>query len=102
MNGNEIVAAVEKLHATYPTESVEIWTRIDAQGREHYIAMVGEYGKEPGAASNWGDHPMIAAAKLIAKAGKRDPIAAADAKIAKLREELARLEAAQQPVVMEA
>lgn len=95
MNGQEIQAAVEKLHETYPLEIVQIWAGYNAVGQECYTARVGEYGEIFPMMHENGDRPMIAAVKLIATAGKRDKMAFADAKIAKLRKELAELEAKQ-------
>lgn len=90
VSGEQITRATEMLRAKYPQERVVLWCDIPPHGEPRYTAGVGEAPN----AQYWSeDDPTEAVAKLIRQVGERDPEAIRRQKIAKLREELERLEA---------
>lgn len=96
MDGAAIVAALETLRVRYPGEQVAIWARYEANGKPSFVASIGaDYSHtalDP--VIEIGDTLELALSKCLTKAGERSPEKLRANRIAKLRDELAKLEAA--------
>lgn len=97
MDGAAIVAALETLRVRYPGEQVAIWARYEHDGRPSFVASIGNDYRDgaPKPVCVCGNSIPKVLEKVVAEAGERSPEIIRFNRIAKLRDELAKLEAAQ-------
>jgi hypothetical protein len=103
MSDRTILDALDLISTAYPNEKTAIWVQCTpGQSDIEFTAAVGAGSADVSPEFAYGRTATEAAERLIAKAGDRDPVKLLDAKIEKLRTELATLQAKAQPQIQAA
>ena len=93
---NQILAALERLAASFPWDEVSIWLTRKPDGRVRFTThLPSDYSTERESVFGSGETLAEACADLLKSAGPRDPDDLRKRKLEELRQKIAKLEAAQ-------